>query len=350
MSLSLVEVLTSAEKRWQHLQEMDYARFAQHSWYTRVAKIRPSQSRTEVITWLLSTATLRKQGVEGGNMHFSGLAEMYTEYTSEFAGEALQLERSKFMDVYNSVQGGEGINAGAEWSGQIAMQSAYWPQKQVATFMKNGESLIGYDGKALFATDHPVHPKDASKGTFRNLLTDAAYTITTAKSADQNFEALQNIAAYIRKIRMPNGEDPRFLKVSSIIAGPNLAPKLNEVVNAKFLARYAGGGTSAAGSSDVAGVLSRAGFGEIIEADEFAGTNDDDASIYVVCEQAASSQLGALVYIDREPFTTRYYSGMGDSGAMDAILSRTNQLEWHCTGRNTVGAGHPFLIFKVRPA
>jgi hypothetical protein len=350
MSIGLVEVLTSAEKAWQRIQESEYARFAARSWYTKVAKIRQSSSRTEIVSWLLSNVVLTDQGVAGGNVKFDDLVEIYTEYTNRFAGNGLKLPRAKFEDIANGVIGGEGIQAGAEWSAQTGMYSAYWPQKQTADFMRNGETAIGYDGKALFATDHPVNPADVSKGVFSNLITDSTLTITKTKTPDQNLEALKGIASLVRKIKMPNGTDPRFLRVKDIIVGPNLAPTLQEVTQAKFLARYAGGGTSAGGSSDVSSVLTRAGFGEVTEADEFSLTNDDDASVYIVCEQASQSQLGALVYVDRQPFTTRYFTGMGGGTGADAELSRKEELEWHCSGRNTVGAGHPFLIFKVRPA
>lgn len=350
MGLSLAEVVASAEKRWQRIQETEYARFASSTWYTRVAKIRQSASRTEIVSWLLSNVTIVDQGTVGGNVKFDDLVEIYTEYTNAYAGNGLKLPRAKFEDISNGVIGGEGIQAGAEWSAQTGMYSAYWPQKKVADFMKAGETNIGYDGKPLFATDHPVNPSDPSKGTFRNLITDPAYTITKTKTPDQNLDALKNISALVRKIKMPNGVDPRFLRIKDIIVGPELAPTLNEVVNAKFLARYAGGGTSAGGSSDVSTVLSRAGYGEVVEADEFSATSDDDASVYIVCEQASQSQLGALVYVDRQPFITRYFTGLGGGTGADAELSRKEELEWHCTGRNVVGAGHPFLIFKVRPA
>jgi hypothetical protein len=350
MSVSLVEVLTSAEKHWQRIQETEYARFATRTWYNRVAKIRQSASRTEIVSWLLSNVTIKDQGESGGNFKFDDLVELYTEYTNRFAGTALRLPRAKFEDIANGVIGGEGIQAGAEWSAQTGMYAAYWPQKKVADFIKAGETNIGYDGKALFATDHPVNPSDASKGTYSNLITDASYTITKAKTPDQNLEALKLISAHIRKIKMPNGVDPRFLRVSALLSGPELSPTLQEVTQAKFIARGVGGAATGGGSSDVSTVLARAGYGELIEADEFSTSSDDDASVYVVCEQASQSQLGALVYVDRQPFTTRYFTGMGGGTGADAELSRKEELEWHCSGRNTVGAGHPFLIFKVRPA
>jgi hypothetical protein len=91
------------------------------------------------------------------------------------------------------------------------------------------------------------------------------------------------------------------------------------------------------------------GYGKVTEGAEFV-EDEYDTSYYVIAEQLGKSQLGGLVYVDREPFSIRYYTGRGGGNGVDAILDRSDMLEWHTSGCNIAGYGHPFLIFKVKRA
>jgi hypothetical protein len=105
------------------------------------------------------------------------------------------------------------------------------------------------------------------------------------------------------------------------------------------LAQAAG---SAAGSGDVEALIKALGFATPIMADELAGF-ESDTTFYVGCEQMAASQLGAVIYTEREPFAINYY------GTVDqAVLGRAQELEWQCHGRNVVSSGHPYLLFQVQ--
>jgi hypothetical protein len=43
------------------------------------------------------------------------------------------------------------------------------------------------------------------------------------------------------------------------------------------------------------------------------------------------------------PFLVHYY------GTQNQVeLSRRQELEWHCIGRNVVAPGHPYLLFKCK--
>jgi hypothetical protein len=80
-------------------------------------------------------------------------------------------------------------------------------------------------------------------------------------------------------------------------------------------------------------------------ADELAGFEATRRSS-CICEQVTGSQLGGLVYVEREAFSIRYYTGRGGGNGVDAILDRADELEWHTSGRNVGGYGHPYAIFK----
>jgi phage major head subunit gpT-like protein len=224
---------------------------------------------------------------------------------------------------------------------------AYWPQKQVAHVLKNGHTAslyTGYDGKALFATDHPVNPVNSSFGTFQNVFTGGASgaypgacPIDDTQTAAVALTNLSKIYAYIASVKMPNGEDPRFLRPKYILCSPRMFPWVVNLTSAKFIAQAVG---SAGGSGDVEALIKALGFATPIQVDELAGY-ESDTSFFVVCEQASSSQLGAVIYQEREAFSLASYGPMNT-----AELSRKQEFEWHVHGRNAVAPGHPFLIFK----
>jgi hypothetical protein len=117
-----------------------------------------------------------------------------------------------------------------------------------------------------------------------------------------------------------------------------------QITNARLLAQAA---TTGGGGADVEALISALGYGQPVCCDELAGY-ENDQTYFVLADALSSSQLGGLVYIDREPFSTRYYTGRGGGTGADAILDRADELEWHTSGRNAVGYGHPFMIFKVK--
>ena len=118
--------------------------------------------------------------------------------------------------------------------------------------------------------------------------------------------------------------------------------RLAQLTNAKFIAQAA---SSGGGSGDVEALIASFGFVEPVIADELAGW-ENDTTWFLACEEITSDQLGAFLYIDREPFKINYYTGAGGGTGVDANLGRMNELEWQCQGRNGTGYGHPFLMFK----
>ncbi len=245
----------------------------------------------------------------------------------------------------------------AQWSGDIGAYMSYWPQKQVTYFMKNAHTaslFTGYDAKAYFATDHPVNPFNQQAGTYANILTGSpvgasgntpAYPgtcpIDVSVTTDVALANLGKIMAYIASVKMPNGEDPRYLRPRALYCSPGLFPRAVQLTSAKFLAQTAG---SSAGSGDVEALIKALGYATPTMVDELAGF-ESDTTFYVGCEQISTTQLGAVIYTDREPFAINYY------GTVDqAVLGRSNELEWHCRGRNVVSPGHPYLLFKCKGA
>lgn len=346
------------ESNMQAKTETEYNRLVSNlSWqnYTRVIN---SASKRERVAWLLSTAMIKPQGL-GGNMAFDDLVAVSTEYENLNAGAGLRLKRDQLEDL-----DGSGLDLAGKWAADIGAYMAYWPQKQVIKAILNGDTGLAYDGLSYFNTAHPYNPFDTALGTYANVFTSSssgiypgALKIDSSVTVETAFNNLQSAVAYIRSIKMPNGEDPRYLTPKFIVVPPALTQRAQQLTNARFIAQSvnnSGGG----GSGDIESVITNWGFGTPITLPELSSnssyTMDDgstvtgsDTSWYIACQELTSSQVGALVYVDREPFKINYYSGSGGATGLDAFLSRARELEWHCLGRNVAGYGQPYLLFRA---
>jgi phage major head subunit gpT-like protein len=336
------------ETRMHVITEGEYDRLNRALWWQQITKVRQSTGAKELMMWLLSTAMIRDRD-KGGNIHFDDIVSQYQTIEIRDAGAGLKIRRQEFEDVANGIVGGMGIDLAAHWSRDIGAYMAYWPQKQIVRFMKQGHTtslLTGYDGKALFATDHPINPYQTSMGNYGNLLTGAqsgaypgALPIDESVTIEVALANLAKLFGYIASIKMPNGEDPRHLRPKTLLVPPRLFPRAVMLTNAKFIASAATGGAAVA---DVERLIGSLGFAQPVMVDELAGF-ENDTTYFVAAEQITSSDLGGFIYLEREPFYINYYGEQ-----TDAELSRRDELEWHCKGRNAVGIGHPYLLFKVK--
>jgi phage major head subunit gpT-like protein len=326
----------------------DYARLSANMWWQNVAKVRQTATKKTILAWLLSTAQIRETG-GSGNIGFEDLVSQITEIETKHARAAFEITRDQLTDVYNGEPGGEGVEAAMRWAKDIAYYMAYWPQKKTSEFLKTAHlaaasgGFDSYDGVPFFSTSHTLNPYRASVGTFKNLFTggDAA-PIDTGVTMDVAADNLSKVWALIKAIKMPNGEDPRGLTPRALIVPPKMFPRAKQLTSADFIAQAAAGG--GAGSTDFRQFLASMGFATPICADELSGF-ESETTYFVVAEQHANSDLGGVVYVEREPFRMTQYGEM-----TDAVLSRMSSLEWHLTGRNAIAPGHPFLLFKVQAA
>lgn len=348
MPLVTPEFVMDLESNMRVLTENEYARFQDpmNTWWDLIARVRPSMTKRELVAWFLSTAQIHDQG-GGANYRFHDPVMIETEFTPRTAGAGLRVRREQFEDIDgNGIDGGEGLQASSLWARDMGAQFGYWPQLKVAELLQEGETAEGYDGVPFFDTAHPLNGQDDSDGVYSNLLVGAGYRIDSGVDTDDAMRNLASVYKAIRSIKMPNGKQQRMLRPAGILTGPAMFPHVSQLLNAKFIAAVAGSG---AGSMDFSGYTSRMGYGKVTEAPELIDS-EYDTSYYVVVEQIGSSELGALVYLQREAFSIRYYTGRGGGNGVDAILDRLDLLEWHASGRNGVGYGHPYLLIKVKAA
>lgn len=328
------QFLMDFESKMEIKTESEYARLTQNLWYQTITRTRTTGARRDLIAWLLSTAQIKSEG-KGGNIAFDDLVAVYTELEVLASGAGLKLPRFQLEDT-----DGQGMNLASQWSSDIGAYMAYWPQKQVANFLKTADQagvFLGYDTLPFFSTSHPVNPYNVAFGTYSNLKT--GFKLDDSVTLDQALINLGALYSDIASIKMPNGEDPRFLRPKALIVPPKMFPRVSQLIGSKFLAQAAAGG---AGTSDVEPFIKALGYSMPVQADELAGF-ESDTTYFVACETIATSQLGAVLYTEREPFHINYYGVQ-----QQAELDRRDELEWHCKGRNAVSPGHPYLLLKCK--
>ncbi len=192
--------------------------------------------------------------------------------------------------------------------------------------------------------------------TFSNLFTDLPID-TGSTTVDTALDNLNTGLARISAVKMPNGVDPRFLVAKYMIGPPALRSRMQELTKAKFIAQASFG--AGGGSGDVSSVIVDQGFAEPIIMAELAASQSyplgengqgstvsgDDESFYVVCEEAAASEIGAMVWINREPVSIQTFTG---EGGQNVELARAREIEMLAQGRGVAGYGLPYMIFKFK--
>jgi len=348
----------------QAISEQSYQNKLKNLHYQKFTRSRTSDGEREILAWLLSTARLQRNG-QGGNIEFDSLAQIKQTYTHGNFDAGLKIKKNQLTDL-----DGRGVDIAREWSSQIGADIAYFPQREVVTQLLNGETGLCYDGKAFFAKDHPIHPALTSGGTYANLFSGAAAStpltdpndagypgalpIDESVTVDVAMSNLNKALAYISSIKMPNGMDPRFLTVKGIIHPPKLRARVQQLSNAKLVAQPTSGG---GGSANVEAVVQDWAFGEPICMAELGGganyplgengegstVSGSDTSYYLLCAEEQTSEIGALVWIEREPVVIQSFTPNDQ-----VALAEARVFEWLAQGRGVAGYGLPYFLFKVK--
>lgn len=327
-----------------------YETLAANTWWQRFSSQRTTTFHTDLLNFFLATFVIRDEQQEGGLKHYEDLVMKTTTIEHRHAGGGVKINNDRLLDT-----DGNGWDLAAEWARQSGPYMAYWPQKQVTRFMKNAHSLAtaggftAYDGKAFFAKDHPNLPGKTARGTYANLFSGSAVASSTGTPAypglilldgvtdDVALTNLTKVFTYIASIFLPNGEDPRRLRISEIGAGPVQWLRITKLLSASFLASAASTG---GGATDVAGYLKKLKLPEPVLIEELAGFESDQT--FFVKVESSNDQLGGCIYTERESFRINYYGVQ-----TQPELNRRNESEYQIDGRNSVSAGHPYDLFKV---
>jgi hypothetical protein len=337
-----------------------YANLLKNMWWNKIASVQTIATGEELISWILETAKVRRLNKDGGNVKYSAMVSAKLALSSGFVGDSHEIQRHLLEDM-----DANGVAESVAWSQQVATHSVYWPQEETARALMYGQTdsdFLCFDGKQLFATDHPLNYQDTDLGTYANVFTGAASGAypgacpvhgaetyaTGAVTPEVGLTNLQKVVGYIRSIKSANGVTPMRLRPIGTLCAPRLHPRMVQLTQAKVIAQGGGAGTVFGGGADVEAQIASLGLGMPIIAEELAGY-ENDTTFFVVCENVASPEVSGLVYANRESFNTNFYTGKsGGDGYLEAMLNRTNRLEYHCQGRNGIFAGMPNLLFKCK--
>lgn len=359
------------EKRIRVIQEKSFAQRMTKDdiWYPSLMKAFPMQGKSERFSWLIDTASIEQLtpndgGESGGSLSFDELATVSTEYFPAHYGRATKMGKLKLLNMMQA-----GLDPLGTWAASVAAYGAYVPQRVLAQTILNGEAITGYDGVNFFSAAHPVHPLIPALGTYANLFTGAAsgsypgaLPIDNSVTLDVALNNLVKGLAYIEgAIGAPNGAgDPRMLHVEKILYPPQMQGRISQLIEAETIVQQ---GTGGAGGADVRAVLKKFQLAEPQKVKEFDGNRSyifgspgfkttvtgNDTTWYVIAREATSEELGAFLWNVRVPFGMQMYAGDGGNlDGVDAVLGRSNDIEYHYQGWMAVNVGHPYTVFKFK--
>ena len=301
------------------------------------------------------------------------------EYFPALHTDGFQISKFEVMAL-----DGTGLDALATIMTGWGALSAYYPQRLMAQIILNGDATDGsasaYDGVPYFAANttstpfpsvngHPVNPFFPGYGGYANKLTSTlsgsypgACPVDDSVTFDVAVNNLAKAIAYIAATSMPNGQDPRMLQAAHILHPPRMKVRVQQLTNAKFYAAAAASGGGSQDMADGVGQIFDNIAGAPLEAQELGAgrtytfkaangasktVSGDDKTYYLVTTENMTTQLGGLLLTMFQPFKTTFYSGdSGPSTGLDAILDRSNILEYHHQGIMAGNYGHPYGIWK----
>lgn len=259
--------------------------------------------------------------VDEGDIRYQKFDELDVTLNYAHSTAGLRVKRSELTD---SDYGAEKV---ARWSRRVGAKAAYTPEEMVwgpdGVIQQNAVSVV--DGKQLFAVDHPNNPKDLTKGVYSNLLTSLPIDITVALDV-----ALKNLGialGRIGKIVGADGKTSRRLVPKYIFGNPALQARGKQLTGATVI-----------NATDVTPLTANNGLTWVTIPELTA-----DTAFYIGVEEIAGSELGAVIFWEREPFL------INPLDMTDKQLSNANMFEWNGRGREGCKAAIPFKLFKVTP-
>jgi hypothetical protein len=348
--------------------------------YQRFTKILPTDTLVEIKAHRIAGAVYEDFGETGGGVRYEDTVIGSQEFRNHYAKSGYKIPEGEFNDF-----NGKGIPLAADWAKDVGYAGGYWPQRRAIQVLRNGTStsmitengnvvkLVCYDGKALFATDHPYNFKRTGLGTFSNLLTNETpmsstypgflplggpykynavsgaweYSASDSVSKEDALANLFKVIAHVKSIKMPDGITPRYLEPTCIIFGPKLQENVLTITTAQFIAASSTGG---GGSQEIKGVVVKLGLSEPVMLEELAGLGTvEEYDWYLTCEpQIARSQFGLICYGNLEPFNVHLYAATSGSEGINLQLAESNMVHLISQGRNFVGPGLPQYGFKIQ--
>ena len=372
----------------QRKKTNEYARIAQKLVYQRFVKVLPSDTLEQKFVSLLEAQVIEDFGQDGGGVKFSDQVLCENTYVNHVHKWGGKWSEFKFKDTDRSgIVGGEGIQLIGEATVQSTQKAAYYPQKYAVKTLRSGTStsmntdngnavkLVCYDGKALFAHDHPYNFQKVGLGTFDNYLVGAPvantgypgflplagpfaknagtgtweYSASASVSLEDAWDNLWKMVEWVSTLKMPDGVTPRFLSPSNIICSKRLQKAVVTLLSAKFISMKSG--SSGGGSTDIEGSIRALGFSPPTILEELSAAPDlatnEAYDWYIQCEEDQNaSEIGAINIGMNMPWNIKVFSDGSSGGSASLELAIEDAVVAVGKMRFFIGVGQPQYIFK----
>lgn len=287
--------------------------------WDRIMSTVPSTGPREMFIWLLESLGIQPERL-GGQRTFESLAAAATYIDNERSGNGLILTNDQVRDGHMLVAGQKMplLDVASKWAADQGASAAYWPERKLFELLGEGKTLKAYDDVVFFSNQHPI-----------NLLEPAGAKYTNLHQGNLNQESFAAVRATIRGMRGPNKTLRRLRPVGVVVPPEGLLAAL-QLFESKLIGD--------AKATTVENVLVNWGIRDIIEAPEMAG----ERAFYIIFEQPDATELGGIIYTERDPYALNTYSDMSE-----AALGRRDEFEYHFKGRNGIAFGHPYLLHRV---
>ncbi len=123
------------------------------TWGDRISTTIPSNTRQVTYGWMARIPIMRKWV---GSRSLNAISTHARTVTNEPFENTTVLERDDVEDDQFGI-----FNMNISF---LAAQAKKWQDQRIAQFLRDAATVVGYDGKAVFATDHPVNGGDVSGG------------------------------------------------------------------------------------------------------------------------------------------------------------------------------------------
>lgn len=197
-------------------------------WSTQVSFTMPSASASITYGWMDRLPALRKWI---GNRVINAVSTHERTVRNEPYEETFALKRTDVED--------DQIGLFSAATRMQAAAAAMWPDVQMADFFRNASTVTGYDGVAVFATNHPLFGGDVVG--IPTGITQSNLFLNTGLTWD-NFNTVRSaMQSYVGIDQQPLGVMPNLLVVP-----PQLEGVAKLILEADFLSNFAGQGAAPA--------------------------------------------------------------------------------------------------------
>jgi phage major head subunit gpT-like protein len=170
------------------------------TWNGQIATEMPSSSRQVTYGWLARIPIMRKWL---GERQIHALAT----HSRTVTNEKFELTDSLSVDDVEDDQFGL-FNMNLSF---MAAQAAKWKDQMIAQLLRDATSITGYDGKAIYATDHPVNGGDVSGGPTGTAQSNL--NLNKALTYDNYVAARAQMMSFVGEDGQPLGVVPNLLVV-----------------------------------------------------------------------------------------------------------------------------------------